>query len=140
METVDLTIIPGAPIRECRDCACLLLDMYTAWARRMGMKVDVAVNSLAITITGENVREKLQREIGVHRILRVSPFDERKRRHTSFSSVFINGAGTPISATPGEPIRSYVFEPYRTARDHRTDKETTDLNALFAGDLDLIAA
>jgi peptide chain release factor 2 len=91
-----LTIHPGAGGTESQDWAEMLLRMYLRWFERRGFKVDVndeqegdeaGLKSATLTVEGENVYGLLQAERGVHRLVRLSPFDSANRRHTSFVSV-----------------------------------------------------
>lgn len=93
-----MTINSGAGGTESCDWASMLLRMYTMWAEKNNYKVaeldrvdgDVAgVKSVTIEISGEFAYGYLKGEIGVHRLVRISPFDSNKRRHTSFASVFV---------------------------------------------------
>jgi peptide chain release factor 2 len=226
-----LIIHPGAGGTESQDWAEMLLRMYVRWAERRGFKVEfldllpgdeAGLKSVTLYITGENVYGYLRSEKGVHRLVRISPFDASGRRHTSFSSVDIipeiddsieidirpedlkvdtyrsGGAGGQhvnktesairITHLPsgiivacqnersqfqnrdramkmlraklyeyyreqqeakmakikgeysqiswGNQIRSYVFCPYTMVKDHRTEAETGNVNAVMDGDLD----
>lgn len=91
-----LTIHPGAGGTESQDWAEMLLRMYVRWAERKGFKVEfldyqpgdeAGVKSVTLQISGVNVYGYLRSEKGVHRLVRISPFDASGRRHTSFSSV-----------------------------------------------------
>lgn len=91
-----LTIHSGAGGTEACDWADMLLRMYTRWAEKRGYKVEtidyqagdeVGVRSVTLEIKGENAFGFLQCERGVHRLVRISPFDAAKKRHTSFASV-----------------------------------------------------
>jgi peptide chain release factor 2 len=93
-----LTIHPGAGGTESQDWAEMLLRMYLRWAERSGYGAVVTdrqegegagIKSATVEINGENVYGLLQSEIGVHRLVRISPFDANARRHTSFASVFV---------------------------------------------------
>ena len=93
-----LTIHPGAGGTESQDWAEMLLRMYTRWGERNAFKVsmleyqpgDVAgVKSASLSIEGPFAFGYLKSESGVHRLVRISPFDSSGRRHTSFSSVFV---------------------------------------------------
>lgn len=93
-----LTIHPGAGGTESQDWAEMLLRMYVRWAERHGFKVEfldfqpgdeAGVKSVTLYIGGENAFGYLRSEKGVHRLVRISPFDASGRRHTSFSSVDI---------------------------------------------------
>lgn len=226
-----LTIHPGAGGTESQDWAEMLLRMYVRWAERRGFKVEfldyqpgdeAGIKSVTIYLAGENAFGYLRSEKGVHRLVRISPFDASGRRHTSFSSVDIvpeiddtveveirpedlkidtyrsSGAGGQhvnktesairITHIPtgivvacqnersqfqnrdramqmlraklyelkrreqeekmakikgeyseiawGNQIRSYVFCPYTMVKDHRTEAETGNIQAVMDGDLD----
>jgi peptide chain release factor 2 len=226
-----LTIHPGAGGTESQDWAEMLLRMYLRWAERRGYKVEfldflpgdeAGVKSVTIFLTGENAFGYLRSEKGVHRLVRISPFDASGRRHTSFASVDIvpdiddtidieirpedlkvdtyrsSGAGGQhvnktesairITHIPtglvvacqnersqfqnrdramhmlrakiyklrreeqeakmakikgeyseiawGNQIRSYIFCPYTMVKDHRTEAETGNIQAVMDGELD----
>jgi peptide chain release factor 2 len=226
-----LTIHPGAGGTESQDWAEMLLRMYVRWAERKGFKVEfldyqpgdeAGVKSVTLLISGENAYGYLRSEKGVHRLVRISPFDASGRRHTSFTSVDIvpeiddsieveirpedlkidtyrsSGAGGQhvnktesairITHLPtgivvscqnersqfqnrdramqmlkaklferyrqeqeakmaqikgeyteiawGNQIRSYVFCPYTMVKDHRTEMETGNVQAVMDGELD----
>ena len=93
-----VTIHPGAGGTESQDWAEMLLRMYLRWAERNGFQASVTdrlegegagIKSATIEIDGENVFGLMQSEIGVHRLVRISPFDANARRHTSFASVYV---------------------------------------------------
>ncbi|WP_173931856.1 peptide chain release factor 2 [Chelativorans sp. Marseille-P2723] len=93
-----LEIHAGAGGTESQDWASMLLRMYTRWAERRGMKVEVlemhdgeeaGIKSATILIKGQNAYGWLKTESGVHRLVRISPFDSNARRHTSFASVWV---------------------------------------------------
>jgi len=93
-----MTIHPGAGGTESQDWAEMLLRMYLRWAERDGFKTVITdrlegegagIKSVTLEINGENAYGLLQSEIGVHRLVRISPFDANARRHTSFASVFV---------------------------------------------------
>jgi peptide chain release factor 2 len=93
-----LIIHPGAGGTESQDWAEMLLRMYLRWAERHGFQAVVTdrlegegagIKSATVEINGENAYGLLQSEIGVHRLVRISPFDANARRHTSFASVFV---------------------------------------------------
>ena len=92
-----LTIHPGAGGTESQDWAQILFRMYLRYAERKGFKAEVldstpgeeaGLKSAAIRIEGEFAFGNLSQETGVHRLVRISPFDANKRRHTSFAAVF----------------------------------------------------
>jgi len=93
-----MAIHPGAGGTESQDWAEMLLRMYLRWAERHGVQAVVTdrlegegagIKSATLEMNGENAYGLLQSEIGVHRLVRISPFDANARRHTSFASVFV---------------------------------------------------
>ncbi|HTF25245.1 MAG TPA: peptide chain release factor 2 [Candidatus Limnocylindria bacterium] len=226
-----MTIKPGAGGTESQDWASILLRMYLRWAERRGMSAAVldetpgeeaGIKSATIQFSGENAYGLLAGETGVHRLVRISPFDQAARRHTSFASVFVipeiddrieinirpedlrvdtfrsggkggqnvNKVETAVRITHiptnivvgcqaqrsqsknrelamkmlrsrlydleiqkrqahtdkldeskldisfGSQIRSYVMQPYRLIKDHRTKFEVGDVDRVMDGDLD----
>jgi peptide chain release factor 2 len=226
-----LELHPGAGGTESQDWGSLLLRMYTRWAERKGFKVETldylpgdeaGIKSVTLLIKGHNAYGYLKAEKGVHRLVRISPFDSSGRRHTSFVSCEVmpefddnieidirtedlkidtyraSGAGgqhinttdsaVRITHIPtnvvvtcqtersqiknreramkmlqaklyqkkldeqqaeldeirgeqkdigwGSQIRSYVFHPYSMVKDHRTNTEVGNTQAVMDGDLD----
>jgi peptide chain release factor 2 len=226
-----VTIHPGAGGTESQDWAEMLMRMYLRWAEQNDYKTTIldyqegegaGIKSATLTITGENAFGRLKAEAGVHRLVRISPFDSGARRHTSFSSVHVlpeiesdieieinpsdlridtyraSGAGgqhvnktdsavrithLPTSTVVqcqnersqhqnrenamkilkaklyqlkqeeeaaelaskaadkkeigwGSQIRSYVFHPYNMVKDHRTNVETSNVQAVMDGAID----
>ncbi len=93
-----VSIHPGAGGTEAQDWAQLLMRMYMRWAEshRCGCEIldyqageEAGVKSVTFTVSGEYAYGRLRAEAGVHRLVRISPFDANKRRHTSFASVFV---------------------------------------------------
>jgi len=93
-----LTIHPGAGGTESQDWASMLMRMYLRYAERKGFKTEIldmqpgeeaGLKSATIRIEGDYVFGNLSQETGVHRLVRISPFDANKRRHTSFVAVFV---------------------------------------------------
>lgn len=226
-----LSVHGGSGGTDAKDWAEMLFRMYCRWAERKGYKLKIidlqeekegGINSATALVEGENVYGYLKNEKGVHRLVRISPFDSSGRRHTSFASVDVvpeiddditvdinpddlrvdtfrsSGAGgqhvnktdsairiTHIPTnivvscqnersqhqnrdtamkmlmskllelkeqehkesldelkgdysqiTWGSQIRSYVFHPYTMVKDHRTNAEVGNVNAVMDGDLD----
>lgn len=226
-----MTIKPGAGGTESQDWAAILLRMYLRWAERKGMNAEVldetpgeeaGLKSATVQFSGETAYGLLAGETGVHRLVRISPFDQAARRHTSFASVFVipeiddrieinispedlridtfrsGGKGgqnvnkvetairithiptgivvgcqmqrsqhknkemamkmlrsrlydeeikkrqaatdkldaTKLEISFGSQIRSYVMQPYRLIKDHRTKFEVGDVDKVMDGDLD----
>jgi peptide chain release factor 2 len=93
-----LTIHPGAGGTESQDWAQILLRMYLRYAERKGFKTEIidilpgeeaGIKSATVRIEGNNAFGLLSQESGVHRLVRISPFDANRRRHTSFAAVFV---------------------------------------------------
>ena len=225
-----ITIHAGAGGTESQDWVVMLARMYKMFANKNGFSFDVVdkieggdagLKSIVVWLKGEYAYGKIKGEMGVHRLVRISPFDSNKRRHTSFASVEVvpaisketdvklkqeelridtyrsSGAGgqnvnkveTAVRITHiptgivvtcqnersqlqnrenamkilmsklvaleeekqrqnmneikgelkriewGSQIRSYVFQPYTMVKDHRTDYETSDVQAVMDGEL-----
>src|SRR5690348_10254477 len=93
-----VSIHPGAGGLEAQDWAEMLLRLYLRWAERHGYKTDLAdlqpgegggIKSATFTVEGDYAYGYLKAEAGIHRLVRISPFDANARRHTSFASVFV---------------------------------------------------
>ncbi len=93
-----LTINPGAGGTESQDWAQILMRMYIRWAEQKGYKVEIVdllpgeeagIKSATLTISGQYAYGYLKGEAGVHRLVRISPFDANKRRHTSFAAILV---------------------------------------------------
>jgi peptide chain release factor 2 len=93
-----VTVHPGAGGTEAQDWAEMLLRMYLRWAERRGFKTELVdlqpgegggIKNATFTVDGPYAYGYLQSEGGIHRLVRISPFDANARRHTSFASVFV---------------------------------------------------
>jgi peptide chain release factor 2 len=93
-----VTVKPGAGGTESQDWAEMLLRMYLRWAEQKGFRATIldstpgeeaGIKSATVQIEGENAYGMLSGESGVHRLVRISPFDQAARRHTSFASAFV---------------------------------------------------
>ncbi|MDX2191880.1 MAG: peptide chain release factor 2 [Gemmatimonadales bacterium] len=115
-----LTIHPGAGGTESQDWAEMLMRMYRRWAERHGFGVtlldlepgeEAGIKSATLEITGGYAYGFLKAEKGVHRLVRISPFDSQARRHTSFASVFVypDVDDTIVIEIREEDIRMDVF-------------------------------
>jgi peptide chain release factor 2 len=93
-----VSIHPGAGGTEAQDWAEMLMRMYLRWAEKVGYKTEIldyqngeeaGVKSVTFTVSGDYAYGRTKAEAGVHRLVRISPFDANKRRHTSFASVYV---------------------------------------------------
>ncbi len=93
-----VSIHPGAGGTEAQDWAEMLMRMYLRWAEKRGYKTEIldyqagdeaGAKSVTFTVSGDYAYGRMKAEAGVHRLVRISPFDANKRRHTSFASVFV---------------------------------------------------
>ncbi len=93
-----VSIHPGAGGTEAQDWAEMLMRMYLRWAEKHGYHTEIldyqngeeaGVKSVTFTVSGEYTYGRLKAEAGVHRLVRISPFDANKRRHTSFASIYV---------------------------------------------------
>ncbi len=98
MRNAICTIHPGAGGTESQDWAEMLLRMYLKWAEQRGFKTEIleyqpgeeaGIKSVTFRVEGEYAYGLLSAEAGVHRLVRISPFDQAARRHTSFASLFV---------------------------------------------------
>lgn len=94
-----VSIHPGAGGTESQDWASMLYRMYLRWSERMGYKVEIfdyqegeeaGIKDVSFIVKGENAYGYLKAENGIHRLVRISPFDANAKRHTSFSSVMVS--------------------------------------------------
>jgi len=118
-----LTLHPGAGGTESQDWAEMLFRMYTRWAESHGYRVEVldmlpgdeaGIKSVTVSIEGENAFGYLKSEKGVHRLVRISPFDASGRRHTSFAAVEIMPEVTDEAATEIDP-KDLKVDTYRSS-------------------------
>ena len=93
-----LTIHSGAGGTEACDWVQMLLHMYTRWAENSGYEIQIldileaegGIKSVTIQVNGKNAYGYMKGESGIHRLVRISPFDSNKRRHTSFASAYVS--------------------------------------------------
>ncbi len=109
-----MSINAGAGGTESQDWANMLLRMYTRFCERERLKTDIidyqageeaGIKSATLYVTGKNAYGLLKTENGVHRLVRISPFDSNKRRHTSFSSVSVTPELQEVELAPIEQKR-----------------------------------
>ncbi len=95
---VIMNITPGAGGTESQDWSEILLRMYLRWCEKKGFQIstldlqngdEAGIKSASLLLSGENAYGRLKSESGIHRLVRLSPFDANKRRHTSFASVHV---------------------------------------------------
>ena len=131
--------------------AQMLARMYRRWAERHGLRAELldvveggegGFARATLEVGGAYAYGRLKAEDGVHRLVRVSPFDAAGRRHVSFALVFVHPAqgDEPVpdrgDEPPGNQIRTYVFHPHRMVTDHRTDVRVEDVQAVMDGGVD----
>jgi peptide chain release factor 2 len=114
-----VSIHPGAGGTESQDWAQILMRMYLRWCERAGFTAEVVdlqpgeeagIKSATVTVKGEYAYGYLRGEIGVHRLVRISPFDAQRRRHTSFASVSVIPEVEDVEVTVrDDEIRVDVF-------------------------------
>ena len=128
-----LSINAGAGGTESQDWAQMLLRMYLRWAEGKGLKSDVidslpgeeaGIKNVTVTVDGPYAYGYLRAEIGVHRLVRISPFDANKRRHTSFASVFVYPEVDDIDVTIEE--KDLRIDVYRSTGPGGQSVNTTD--------------
>lgn len=143
-----LMIACGAGGLESQDWALLLFRMYACFLERWDIDYKVAsFNRNNIGIFSAEIhfqysdKFSFENETGIHRLVRISPFDRYNRRHTSFVSVRLNDGPIndrlPRESEHGNQIRSYILHPYQLAKDHRTGIETDDVYGVLSGNIEL---
>ncbi len=159
------SIHAGSGGTEAMDWAGMLQRMYERWFQTKDWKVSLTdinteetggIKSVQFEVKGYNAYGYCKGEKGVHRLVRISPFDSQSRRHTSFASVDVYPVlkdigeiqidekdikvdtyrSTGAGGQQGSQIRSYVFQPYTLVKDHRTGEETGNIEKVMNGDLD----
>ena len=127
-----VTIHPGAGGTESQDWAEMLMRMYLRWAERQGFSTqmyeyqpgeEAGIKSATFGVNGDYAFGLLTSEIGVHRLVRISPFDQAKRRHTSFASVYVSpeiDESIEIDIKPGRHSHRHLSlrRQGRPAREH----------------------
>lgn len=123
-----IQVRPGVGGEEALAWAGMLLEMYACWAGRNGVEIVMRAPGVIVLV---GVHPDLAREVGVHRLVRVSPFDPEKRRHTSFASVSVS------FSSDNTQLRSYTLDPYESVKDYRTGREGKPAEVL-EGDLSFL--
>ncbi len=130
----ELTIRSGVLSIESIAWAGMLSRMYVRWLKVYNHKSNMRQMSngtYVLVVNNEEVRIRLRTEVGMHRLVCVSPFDPEDRRHTSFAEVRMADYHREDRV-----VRSYVFEPYQLVKDTRTGIESTDVQSVLDGDID----
>ena len=140
-KTTTFSIRPGAGGQESVDFARILKDMYVNWATRNAMNITASTeNGITWTLQLKWDSAIMEQEHGIHRLVRISPFDEQKRRHTSFAAVDVDGiksADDEEHSIYGKPIRNYILHPYQQAKDMRKNYTTEKVDDVLAGGVEL---
>src|SRR2546422_733857 len=141
-----LSIHPGAGGTESQDWAEMLMRMYVRWAENRGYKVEtldylpgeeagIRITHIptGIVVQCQNERSQLKNKMGAMKVLRARLYElERKKKEEEFNAF----VGEKKEIGFGSQIRSYVFQPYQLVKDHRTNVEVGNINAVMDGDLD----
>lgn len=144
MNTATITVLAGAGGAESCDWASMLFRMYQRWVERHGYASEIVeyldgdeagIKSATFTVSAPYPCGYLKNEHGIHRLVRISPFDAAMRRHTSFATVEVRDEQDGYGMR--KPVRSYILHPYQAVKDYRTGIETGDVNAVLDGDIDL---
>lgn len=143
MSTEDVTnikIASGAGGLESVSTMTIIANMYAEFLLKEKVKFAFSQNGNEILISAKNlsedVKDILVKECGIHRVVRISPYDIQKRRHTSFTMVSINNLSVPDSH-----VRTYMFHPFEIIRSHKEDVRYSaeDMKKIISGDLRLLA-
>lgn len=130
-----IAIHPGAGGTESQDWAAMLLRMYTRWAEKRNYQVEIldllpgdeaGVKSATILVRGKNAYGYLKAERGVHRLVRISPFDAAKRRHTSFASLDVLPEVSEEDQELVIPAEDLKIDTYRSSGAGGQHVNTTD--------------
>ena len=153
---LTMFITPGAGGEESLDFALILTKMYAEFLRKNKVDCTVAMSPKSknqtqphVIISYDNVNwdSFWESEVGIHRLVRVSPFDKQKRRHTSFCTVAMvtdNHYSDLYMPEDGVLVRSYILDPYQSVRDNvvkegEASYELTDkVKEVLAGNLKLL--
>lgn len=135
----------GAGGAEPESWVAALFLMYILWAEKMGYETHIkgvqtgkhgGIKSIILIVKGKYAHTGLMPESGVHRFVRISPFDKHRRRHTSFASVSVCKLRGRFIARSDTQIRSYVLDPYKMVKNHRTGVETKDVHGVLMGNIE----
>jgi peptide chain release factor 2 len=122
---MQITIKSGVPQEDSRDFVKMLARMYANSEFGNG-EFDMVSKDECRVICSDNAH--FGNEYGWHRLVRISPFDEQKRRHTCFAQVEIDGF-----TRDGKQVCSYIMHPYTMAKNHVTETETSDVQCVLNG-------
>ncbi len=141
MDTVNLSIRRRFLGRENQHWAEMLLLMYLRWAERNGFTASilhreepddwVGIVRATFEVRGENAYGLLSSEVGIHRLIRTSPYDPQHRRYTSHAEVFM--VEPPLLRL--DTVRSYILDPYKLVKDHRSGRVSDNPEGVLDGDL-----
>lgn len=129
--------ITANPTEESSAWIGMLARMYAKWAEKNGWlfcihPTDEPRLKWELDLD-DNARPALQHEAGVHSVTRISPFDPKKRRHTSFAQVSLDG-----EKSPAHRVRHYILDPYERARNFDPPRESNRASEILDGNLDLL--
>ena len=134
----DLIVRAGNGGRESVAWADMLTRMYIHWLEKHDYEHNAnwpdhnGSETFRIRIKDPDACVRLQAEVGMHRLVRVSPFDVERRRHTSFAAVSLEA----VPSERGGVLRSYVFDPHQVVKDHSSGLEVANAQSVLDGGID----
>jgi protein subunit release factor B len=130
-----VSVISGDDNPESKYWASKIIQMYSNWSNKKGFKTEINLDKLIVS--GNFAYGYLRGESGIHRFVRRSPFDENKRIHSSFVTVFVSSKIDERVKDNLSQVRSYIFDPQTLVKDHITGIERNDPDVVLDGDLNL---